>query len=338
MVEPRQSPLETAAILIAVSALSVLVALGATRGLWVSNLHNGVFAVTFGLVGALLLSRRPGHRVAWLFVVNGLLSAVIFWGRQVGLSSTGTESAWAGWIGVWPTALAIAMTTLLVLWFPEGHFVSRGWRQVGIAVIAWSAALAIVSALWPVEYASAGVTTPFPFTLPGGDAAESAWGALAHPTYAVLQLLWLAVLVARWRSSDSVVRRQLVVLLVVVAGILVVLFTGLLVARTATPGLLSVGILPLVAGVLLNRMSLAHVVEVERAAGRLEELTPRENEVLDLMAGGLSNAAIAERLHLSIKTVEPAISAIFRKLGLHDDPASNRRVLAVAEYWSRQRS
>lgn len=338
MVEPRQSPLETAAVLLAVSVLSVLVALGATRGLWTSNLHNGVFAVTFGLVGALLLSRRPGHRVAWLFVVNALLSSVIFWGRQVGLSSTGADAAWAGWIGVWPTALAIALTTLLVLLFPEGQFVSRGWRLIAIAVIAWSTVLALVSALWPVEYASAGVTTPFPFSLPGGGVADSVWGALAHPSYAVFQLLWLVALVARWRASDSVVRRQLVVLLAVVAGILVVLFTGLLAAGTATPGLLSIGILPFVAGFLLNHMSLAHVVEVERAAGRLEELTPRENEVLDLMAGGLSNAAIAERLHLSIKTVEPAISAIFRKLGLDDDPASNRRVLAVAEYWSRQRS
>ena len=83
-------------------------------------------------------------------------------------------------------------------------------------------------------------------------------------------------------------------------------------------------------------MSLARVIETERATGHLDDLTPRENDVLDLMAQGLSNAAIASRLHISIKTVEPAISAIFRKLGLDDDPASNRRVLAVAEYWSRR--
>jgi DNA-binding NarL/FixJ family response regulator len=54
------------------------------------------------------------------------------------------------------------------------------------------------------------------------------------------------------------------------------------------------------------------------------------------MARGLSNTAIADRLHVSIKTVEPAISSIFRKLGLDEDPDSNRRIMAVAEFWKRQ--
>jgi DNA-binding CsgD family transcriptional regulator len=106
-------------------------------------------------------------------------------------------------------------------------------------------------------------------------------------------------------------------------------------AGTVTPGLLASGLLPIAVGGLLDRLSLARVVEVERAAGRLDELSPRENDVLDLMAQGLSNTAIADRLHLSIKTVEPAITSIFRKLGLDEDPASNRRVLAVVHYWSR---
>jgi DNA-binding NarL/FixJ family response regulator len=50
------------------------------------------------------------------------------------------------------------------------------------------------------------------------------------------------------------------------------------------------------------------------------------------MARGRSNAAICAELHLSIKTVEPVVSTIFTKLGLHNDAASNRRVLAVLAY------
>ena len=50
------------------------------------------------------------------------------------------------------------------------------------------------------------------------------------------------------------------------------------------------------------------------------------------MARGRSNAAICDELHLSIKTVEPIVSTIFTKLGLHADAASNRRVLAVLAY------
>ncbi|MDN5660880.1 MAG: response regulator transcription factor, partial [Brevibacterium aurantiacum] len=49
----------------------------------------------------------------------------------------------------------------------------------------------------------------------------------------------------------------------------------------------------------------------------LSALTPRENEVLETMAEGLSNRGIAERLYVSISSVEKAISSIFDKLGLH---------------------
>ena len=54
--------------------------------------------------------------------------------------------------------------------------------------------------------------------------------------------------------------------------------------------------------------------------------------MLGLISRGLSNAAICDELHLSIKTVEPAVGSIFTKLGLHADSASNRRVLAALEY------
>ncbi len=338
MAERRQPTTETAVVLACVALVCVMVTLGAARGFWASNLHNSALAVAFVVVGALLLARRPGQRVAWLFMANGLVDALLYWGRQVGLDSTAhdaTWTEWAGWLGVWPTALAIALATWLVLVFPEGRFVSTAWRRVGIVAVTVAAGLAAMSALWPVEYGRAGVSTPYPFTLVGADAAATVWRSLAMPVYASLQLLWLAGLVARWRASDSVVRRQLLVLLAVVATILFVLFGGVLADRTVTPGLLTTVLLPVAAGGLLDRLSLARVVEVERAAGRLDELSPRENDVLDLMAQGLSNTAIADRLHLSIKTVEPAISSIFRKLRLDDDPASNRRVLAVAQYWSR---
>jgi DNA-binding CsgD family transcriptional regulator len=334
----RQGLPESWLVLGAVSVVSVLVALGAARGVWVSNLHNGVLAVTFTLGGALLLSRRPGHPEARLFLVAGVVSAVLYSGRQVGLDSSRAADAWWGWFGVWPTAVAIAVTTWLLLTFPEGRFLAPVWRRLAIAGATAAGFFALLSALWPVEYPAAEVTTPFPFTIPGESAAAGVWDLLAHPTYTALQLLWLVGLAARWRASDSAVRRQLLWLVAVVGFVLVVFFGGVVVTGSPTPGRLAVGLVPLVAGWLLYRLSLAHVVEVERAAGRLEQLTPRENDVLDLMAQGLSNAAIAERLHLSVKTVEPAISSIFRKLGLPDDPASNRRVLAVAEYWARRPS
>ncbi len=63
----------------------------------------------------------------------------------------------------------------------------------------------------------------------------------------------------------------------------------------------------------------------------LARLTPRETEVLALMASGRSNAGIAAALVVSEKTVESTVASVFRKLELEASPESNRRVLAVVE-------
>jgi DNA-binding NarL/FixJ family response regulator len=61
-------------------------------------------------------------------------------------------------------------------------------------------------------------------------------------------------------------------------------------------------------------------------------LTEREQEILAVMAEGRSNTAICEELHLSPKTVESHVGAIFAKLGLEPAPDQHRRVLAVLAY------
>jgi DNA-binding NarL/FixJ family response regulator len=67
-------------------------------------------------------------------------------------------------------------------------------------------------------------------------------------------------------------------------------------------------------------------------AGPLEELTPRELEVLGLMAEGRSNAAIAEQLVLTVGAVEKHIANILMKLRLPPSETDHRRVLAVLAY------
>lgn len=65
---------------------------------------------------------------------------------------------------------------------------------------------------------------------------------------------------------------------------------------------------------------------------RLAHLTPRERELLGLVAEGYSNAAIGARLFLSQKTVDTHVHSILRKLDLPATPDQNRRVLAVLAY------
>jgi DNA-binding NarL/FixJ family response regulator len=64
----------------------------------------------------------------------------------------------------------------------------------------------------------------------------------------------------------------------------------------------------------------------------LAELTPREREVLALMAEGYSNAAIAGRLVVTERAVEKHVSNIFMKLGFASEPDRHRRVLAVLAF------
>lgn len=64
----------------------------------------------------------------------------------------------------------------------------------------------------------------------------------------------------------------------------------------------------------------------------LARLTPRERSVLETLAQGLSNTAIAKRLHISVSAVEKNLNAIFDKLELSHTDGYSRRILAVLRY------
>jgi DNA-binding NarL/FixJ family response regulator len=64
----------------------------------------------------------------------------------------------------------------------------------------------------------------------------------------------------------------------------------------------------------------------------LARLTPRERSVLETLAQGYTNAAIAEKLHISLSAVEKNLNTVFDKLDLTRTTGYNRRILAVLRY------
>jgi len=455
--DPRDPAVRAVAPLAVLSASVVLVVFGFARGVWASNLHNGLLALAFSAVGAHVAFHRPGHRLGHLFLLTGTAEAVMFWGRQVGHSAVDGADRWWGWLGVWPIAITLALVTMSVICFPDGRLPSPRWRPVVWAIGIVTAMCTALSSAWPVEYRSAGVVTTHPFARSTPEAIETLWSGIAHPSYAAFQVLWVVAVVARWRQATGTARIQLGVLAVAAGVSVATLLVGLAAWRTPVPGLLSAALLPVAAGwavvqgrhlaayaalswlsragtstedlatglaragaealdvrsailwvgddvlhavgvwpevgqqietttlelvlsdprrraaaviddghvvgvldvarpgshrlsaseqrvfddlVAQARFVVAHLVHAGRTAvddgpdreRRISALTPRENEVLELMARGLSNAAICRELHLSIKTIEPVVSSIFTKLGLHADSTLNRRVLAVVAY------
>jgi DNA-binding NarL/FixJ family response regulator len=85
-------------------------------------------------------------------------------------------------------------------------------------------------------------------------------------------------------------------------------------------------------GSVLDPEVVSRLVGRRRGQDPLSELTPREREVLELIAEGRSNQGIAERLVVTERAVEKHVTSIFGKLGLPAAPADHRRVLAVLAY------
>jgi DNA-binding NarL/FixJ family response regulator len=85
-------------------------------------------------------------------------------------------------------------------------------------------------------------------------------------------------------------------------------------------------------GSALDPTIVSRLLARRRPDNPVDLLTPREREVLELMATGMSNQGVADAMVISLRAVEKYVSSIFTKLGLPSSGSESRRVLAVLLY------
>ncbi len=85
-------------------------------------------------------------------------------------------------------------------------------------------------------------------------------------------------------------------------------------------------------GSAIDPIIVTTLLSKRRSDDPLDQLTPREREVLELMAEGRSNQGIADKLMITLRAVEKYVSSVFDKLGLPSSGSDSRRVLAVLLY------
>lgn len=243
------------------SLCAVLVIAGFSLGVYSANLHNGLIATAFTAVGVFVVHRRRGNREGGLFVAVGVAHAVMFFGRQYGLSvNHGGDplpaAEWVMWAGVWPLAPVLALTGVTLLCFPNGRLPSPRWRPLVAAMMAVATVLALASMLWPVEYADNQLSLPHPLRVGGYDTAQRVWNVVGPVSYLLFQLVWAIGVIVRMRRARGEEARQLRWFAYAVAMGAAAMVLSLLLLGSPALGVLAAVLIPLAAGVAIVKYRL----------------------------------------------------------------------------------
>jgi hypothetical protein len=183
--------------------------------------------VAYASLGWLILGRRPGHRIGWLFLATALVMFVVFAGFTFGpalAASRGRHDLWAGlliWLGIvlYAPAILLAFPLLAVL-FPDGRLPGPRWRSPFVLVLAGAVTASTCLGLTPGAFEQAMAANPFAIAaLP---TAVTAIGAILVPIVIVGGgLLGIAAMVVRFRRGRSDERQQLKWMIAAVLAVVV---------------------------------------------------------------------------------------------------------------------
>ena len=184
---------------------------GAPPQTWVDVVGSAPFAA-FPIVAAVIISKQPSNRFAWLFGVTGVCNAIANFSAEYGVAALPLHrnlplGHFAAWLAIWVWVVGTTSVPLALLLFPNGRFLTRRWRLVGVAAVVNLTVLVITQMFLPDPTGQ----SPFPNPL-GLDAmvpVGKVVGVAESPILVILVLLAAVSFVLRYRRSDSEVRHQL---------------------------------------------------------------------------------------------------------------------------------
>lgn len=302
--DPRPKVVAGVAVTVTVAMVLATVAISADPGLWKLVL----IAIALGVPGALSATLHPRNPVGWL------LLAVAFVFGCLGLAgqwlAAGHHSAWATWAVDRAGAIVVPLTVLALLLMPDGRLPSARWRPVVVAVL--STQLAVIAA-WTLLTGTPASPNPI-----GVLPADWGWAVDTIGNWMLQGPLLLAVAAVVVRSRRRADRSRLAALLSGVAGFALLAIVGHVFWPSAADALDALGATLLGAGITITLLRLPEPSRVDQSTAETPELSPREREVLELVAQGLTNREIAERLHISPVTARNHVSRILTKLSLEN--------------------
>ncbi|MDP9252833.1 MAG: hypothetical protein M3O80_07490, partial [Chloroflexota bacterium] len=128
----------------------------------------GVLVLSFGAVGAILASRRPKHRIGWLFCSFAVTYALSVFADAFAKAGLAAGSDWpaasfAAWLSAWLWLVYVSMLEFAFLLFPTGRLLGPRWQSVARTIIAANAVVAFALAIRPGPLEMRPIDNPFGF-------------------------------------------------------------------------------------------------------------------------------------------------------------------------------
>ena len=173
----------------------------------------GLVFVAYATVGALIASRQPRNAIGWLFAGLGLTSAInetllLYAARAASAADVIVAHTIAAWVSAWAGESFWVALVLLLLLFPDGKFLSKRWRTVGVTAVVFAVVWAVITALAPGPLLDL-ETVSNPVGVESAGAALRVLGGVAFGGFLGLILVGAVSVFVRFRVAPAEQRQQI---------------------------------------------------------------------------------------------------------------------------------